>query len=195
MKADDPRILHRTLHGQDVLIPSVNAWLAIAHGEELEEIPVPLTDWIAAWLPEYSRFDELFLGITLLRGRWRLIPLLLKDERWYRASQVVIEEASAGDVRAASRRLAALDNMPLLDVTDEAAALASRLVRDGGLPEKAMLDAFHVSIATVHGVDYLLTWNCKHIANASLRGKIEAISRAAGYEPTTICTPFELPKD
>src|SRR5690606_3967617 len=111
------------------------------------------------------------------------------------ASQVVIEEASAGDVRAASRRLEALDNMPLLDVTDEAAALASRLVRDGGLPEKAMLDAFHVSIATVHGVDYLLTWNCKHIANASLRGKIEAISRAAGYEPTIICTPFELPKD
>lgn len=77
----------------------------------------------------------------------------------------------------------------------EAAVLASRLVRDGGLPKKVQLDAFHVSIATVHGVDYLLTWNCKHIANASLRGKIESISRAAGYQTTTICTPFELSRD
>lgn len=111
------------------------------------------------------------------------------------ASQIVIEEASAGDARASSRRLDALDNIALLDVTDEVAVLASRLVRDGGLPKKAQIDAFHVSIATVHGVDYLLTWNCKHIANASLRGKIESVSRAAGYQPTTICTPFELQKD
>jgi hypothetical protein len=101
----------------------------------------------------------------------------------------------AGDVRAAGRRLAALESIPLLDVTDEAVLLAGRLVRDGGLPQKAYVDAFHVSIATVHGVDYLLTWNCKHIANASLRGKVEAISRAAGYQPTTIFTPFEMPKD
>lgn len=118
-----------------------------------------------------------------------------RDEFALYVSQIVIDEASAGDVRAAGRRLDALDKIPLLDVTDEVAVLASRLVRDGGLPKKAQIDAFHVSVATVHGVDYLLTWNCKHIANASLRGKIESISRAAGYQPTTICTPFELPKD
>lgn len=80
------------------------------------------------------------------------------------ASQIVIEEASAGDVHAASRRLEALENIPLLDVTDEATVLASRLVRDGGLPKKAQIDAFHVSIATVHGVDYLLTWNCRRFS-------------------------------
>lgn len=118
-----------------------------------------------------------------------------RDEFALYASQIVIDEASAGDARAAIRRLEALDRIPLLDVTDEVAVLANRLVNDGGLPKRAQIDAFHVSIATVHGVDYLLTWNCKHIANASLRGKIESISRAAGYQPTTICTPFELPKD
>lgn len=111
------------------------------------------------------------------------------------ASQVVIEEASAGDAGAASRRLEALRGVPLLNVTDDASLLATSLVRDGGLPPKARLDAFHVAIATVHGIDYLLTWNCKHIANAALRGKIENICKAAGYQPPIICTPFELPRD
>jgi hypothetical protein len=54
------------------------------------------------------------------------------------------------------------------------------------------VDAFHVAVATVHGMDYLLSWNCKHIANATLRSRIEAICRAAGYEPPVICMPLEL---
>lgn len=126
----------------------------------------------------------------LTRGWWES-----RDTFRLFASQVVIEEASAGDVGAASRRLDALRDIPLLNLTDDALQLASRLVRDGGLPQKARLDAFHVAIATVHGMDYLLTWNCKHIANATLRGKIENICKAAGYQPAIICTPFELPKD
>jgi predicted nucleic acid-binding protein len=76
-----------------------------------------------------------------------------RDEFALYASQIVIDEASAADARAASRRLEALDRIPLLDVTDEVAVLANRLVRDGGLPKRAQIDAFHVSIATVHGVD------------------------------------------
>jgi len=73
--------------------------------------------------------------------------------------------------------------------------LAEALVGGGGLPPKARVDAFHVAIATVHGMDYLLSWNCKHIANAMLRGRIEAICRAAGYEPPIICTPLELAEE
>ena len=111
------------------------------------------------------------------------------------ASQLVIDEASAGDLAAASRLLEALHEIPLLALTEEVTMLATRLVRDGGLPAKARIDAFHVACATAHGIDYLLTWNCKHIANASLRGKIESICKAAGYQPPIICTPFELPKD
>jgi hypothetical protein len=72
--------------------------------------------------------------------------------------------------------------------------LVGRHEAEGGLPVEAQVDAFHVSIATVHGMDYLLSWNCRHIANASLRGKIEAICRSAGYEPPVICTPLELMK-
>lgn len=108
------------------------------------------------------------------------------------ASQFVLDEASAGDAVAAARRLQALQDVPLLDVTSEAVALAARLIADHGLPTKARVDALHVAIAAVHGMDYLLSWNCKHIANAMLRSKIESICRAAGFEPPVICTPIEL---
>jgi hypothetical protein len=63
------------------------------------------------------------------------------------------------------------------------------------MPAKAYVDALHVAVTAVHGLEYLLTWNCTHIANAALRGKIEAICRAAGFEPPVICTPVELVKE
>jgi hypothetical protein len=109
-------------------------------------------------------------------------------------SQFVLDEAAQGDPEAAARRLAALEDIALLDLTDDVTELAGQIVGRGGLPVEAQVDAFHVSIATVHGMDYLLSWNCRHIANASLRGKIEAICRSAGYEPPVICTPLELMK-
>ncbi len=118
-----------------------------------------------------------------------------RDEFSLFASRFVRDEAAAGDAGAAQRRLDALRGIPLLGITEDAIGLASRLVSEGGLPAKARVDALHVAVATVHGVDYLLTWNCKHIANASLRGKIEAICKASGFLPPVICTPFELPKD
>ena len=110
-------------------------------------------------------------------------------------SQFVLDEAAAGDVKAAKERLSALDEAVLLDVTDDAIGLAEHLVRGGGLPAKARVDALHVAMAAVHGMDFLLTWNCTHIANATLRGRIENICRVAGFEPPVICTPLELPKE
>ena len=80
-----------------------------------------------------------------------------------------------------------------LAVGDEATRLAGELVRRGALPTKAAVDAFHIGIAAAHQIDYLLTWNCKHIANATMRGTIEAICRSAGLTPPIICTPEELP--
>lgn len=77
-------------------------------------------------------------------------------------------------------------------MTPEVETLASQLLSAAALPEKAKDDAFHIAVASVHGMDYLLTWNCKHIANATMRLKIESICRLAGYEPPVICTPFEL---
>ena len=108
------------------------------------------------------------------------------------ASQLVIQESSAGDAVMAQKRLEVLDQIPLLDINQESIALAGALVKKGPIPEKAAVDALHIAIATVHGMDYLLTWNCKHIANAEMQTAVTAVCRAAGYEPPVICTPEEL---
>jgi predicted nucleic acid-binding protein len=121
--------------------------------------------------------------------------------RWWRSrnsyrvfvSQIVRDEAAVGDLTARARRLRALRGVPALAVTDEATRLAGELVRRGALPRKATIDAFHIGIAAAHQIEYLLTWNCKHIANATMRGTIEAICRSAGLTPPIICTPEELP--
>jgi hypothetical protein len=107
-------------------------------------------------------------------------------------SQAVIDEAGGGDEEAAGRRLQALEGVPLLDITDEVAALAEDLIHSGPLPPKAAVDAVHIATAVVGRMDYLLTWNCKHIANAAMRNKIEQVCRSRGYEPVVICTPEEL---
>ncbi|QEH38202.1 hypothetical protein OJF2_68000 [Aquisphaera giovannonii] len=109
------------------------------------------------------------------------------------SSRLTVQECQAGDPQAAADRLAALAGIPLLEPTTEAAALADALVREIPLPERATADALHIAIAADNGIDYLLTWNCNHIANVTLRPRIEAVCRAMGLEAPLICTPEELP--
>lgn len=108
-------------------------------------------------------------------------------------SPQVLVECEAGDPDAAAERLAAVAGLPLLDQTADVVALAEALVREVPIPPKAAADAVHIATAAVHGMQYLLTWNCTHIANAILRPRIEAACRATGCEPPLICTPQELP--
>ena len=108
-------------------------------------------------------------------------------------SQIVRDEVAVGDPTARARRLRVVRGIPALAVGDEAPRLAGELIRRGALPKKAAVDAFHIGIAAAHQIDYLLTWNCKHIANATMRGTIEGICRSAGLTPPIICTPEELP--
>ncbi len=82
--------------------------------------------------------------------------------------------------------------MPLLALNEEALFLAKELVHKGPIPEKAGEDALHIAVATVHGMDYLLTWNCKHIANAEMRKGIIDICSKQGYEVPVISTPGEF---
>ena len=110
-------------------------------------------------------------------------------------SQLVAIEASGGDNEAAQERTMFLQGMARLRVTEQAGELATRLVESGAVPRTAAEDALHIAIAAVHGVSYLLTWNCKHIANATMRQAIEGACREAGYEPPIICTPEELVDD
>ena len=108
------------------------------------------------------------------------------------ASEIVLQEARAGDVTEIAKRLNVLVDVPLLDVSDEAIRLADLLLRKGIVPPKSGRDALHISVATYHQIDYLLSWNCKHIANAQVRKLVRRLFRAEGFESPEICTPAEL---
>ena len=107
-------------------------------------------------------------------------------------SQAVVDEASRGDADVAARRVALLAQIPLLAFGDQVDEFARQLLRSRVVPPKANLDAVHIAVAAVNHVNYLVTWNCAHIANAAVRGKIEETCRGAGLPAPIICTPEEL---
>jgi hypothetical protein len=111
------------------------------------------------------------------------------------SSQFVVDEAAAGDPRAAIERAVFLDQVGLLDITPEVYRLGEQLIAAGALPPKARMDGLHLAVATVNGMDFLMTWNCRHLANAALRHKIETCCDEAGYRTPTICTPYGLSGD
>lgn len=110
-------------------------------------------------------------------------------------SPLVLQEAAAGDPSRARRRIETVRDLPVLEATLDAVRLARSLINRGPLPQKAEVDALHIAIGAVHGIEYLLTWNCAHIANARMRGEIEAICRGNKFEPPILCTPEELMED
>lgn len=107
-------------------------------------------------------------------------------------SELVLRECAAGDSHAAQRRLEIASSIPLLVVTEEAYQLAETFLRKGIIPVKAVEDSLHIAIATIHSVDYLLTWNCKHIANPELQRRIMDYLNEIGQFLPFICTPEEL---
>ncbi len=107
-------------------------------------------------------------------------------------SQLVLDECAGGDASAAAERMQEIQSIDLLGSSTEVDGLAKSLIAGKAIPATEPRDAFHVAIAAVNGMTYLLTWNFKHIANASLRHRIEQICRDAGFEPPIICTPDEL---
>jgi hypothetical protein len=108
------------------------------------------------------------------------------------SSQLVAGEAGAGDPEAADARLAFLAGLTLVEITEEALTLAQRLLQAKAIPQDFPEDALHVAVAVVNGIEYLLTWNYKHLVNAGMRSKIEATCRELGYVAVVICTPEEL---
>ena len=107
-------------------------------------------------------------------------------------SRFVIDECCDGDPTAVQERLVYLQEIPLLEISGDVESLATSLRAGIPLPEKASIDALHIAIAAVNGVEYLLTWNCKHNANPAMRPRIEQICRRMEFEPPVICTPQEL---
>ena len=107
-------------------------------------------------------------------------------------SLVVVEEASAGDAEMAAARVAVLTALPLLSEPPQATALARHLLEKQIIPDVAADDAFHLAIAAAHRMDFLLTWNCKHIHNPHLERRIAAACETHGLRVPVICTPAEL---
>jgi len=107
-------------------------------------------------------------------------------------SVLVVEEAKAGDAVAAQRRSEALSGLPILEVNDAAELLARALIDGGLIPKTSVEDALHIALATVHGMEFLLTWNFRHINNAEAKARIGTAIEALGYVCPIICSPEEL---
>jgi hypothetical protein len=108
------------------------------------------------------------------------------------ASELVVREAGGGDSQAAQERLDLLKSTILVQTRQEALDLAEELVKAGALPAKAFGDALHIAIAADQKIPYLLTWNLRHMANATMRSLIESVCASKGYKAPIICTPEEL---
>ena len=107
-------------------------------------------------------------------------------------SELVLAEAYKGDAEAAQRRLNHLEDIPIIATTDSAIEFARRLINEGPLPEKAIDEALHIALSAVHRIDYLMTWNFKHIDNAEMKPSIRELCILHGYHYPEICTPQEL---
>ena len=107
-------------------------------------------------------------------------------------SQAVLDEVARGDTEIALKRLEILNGLPLVELNQAVRELSAQFLARSNLPPKASDDAVHIAAATVHRLDYLLTWNCKHIANAQIQRKLAKISIDCGYQLPIICTPYEL---
>lgn len=158
-------------------------------------------------MPEVQKRPTVYLEtsvVSFLAARRSADPAIAEFQeatrRWWEqrrqgfelcVSPLVIEEASLGDPIAAARRLALLRGVVELGRTAPVEALAAALMSEGAVPPEAPADAAHVAFSAVHGVDVLLTWNCRHIANPVKRPAIEAVCRHNGYEPPRILTPAE----
>ncbi|MBD2115188.1 type II toxin-antitoxin system VapC family toxin [Nodosilinea sp. FACHB-141] len=118
---------------------------------------------------------------TLQRAHYRLF-----------VSELVYQEANIGDDEARNRRISLIAQIESLTIDARAADLAKQLVERRIVPQKAAEDAVHIALAAVNGIDFLLTWNCKHIANALMERAIRKVCGDAGYLMPSICTPLEL---
>ena len=136
--------------------------------------------------------DPIVAGRQTLTRQWW--PIAEKSYRLL-VSQLVVDECSAGDPVAAAERLAVLNSMALLEASEDANKLAGLLIAGLAIPATEPRDAGHIALAAVNGIEYLVTWNFKHIANPKTRVVIESICQDAGYDSPIICTPDELSEE
>ena len=132
----------------------------------------------------------------LLAAAWQAATVDWWDDHRSRyqlfTSELTLDEAAQGDKEASTRRLNALQDVPLLPITDAVERLTNALIMERAVPTGSRIDAAHVAVSAIYGIDYLLTWNFRHMANAGIRPLIRALCETHGYSSPEICTPFEL---
>ena len=171
------------------------AWLSEEyneHGDRTAETRVYIETTIVSYLTALPSRDLIRMANQELTREWwegrrHLYELY--------TSQFVLDEASKGDPEAAGKRLAVLRELPLVAPLDSAISLAKRLLQQKLLPAPAATDALHLAMAAVHRVSILLTWNCRHLANATILSDVGRFVRANGYELPIVCTPNEMMGD
>jgi len=132
---------------------------------------------------------------VVVAGRQQLTQIWWNERRHHfdlYISPIVLREISAGDVSAAAERQRVVASIPILELRKDVFDLTKQFLAKGSIPKNAADDAFHIALATIYGIDYLMTWNCTHIANASIRKVLEKLIHNAGYFCPIICTPDEL---
>lgn len=116
------------------------------------------------------------------------------DFRFF-VSEIVVAEIVRGNESAVEKRVTFLAGIESIDLNEASSTLAKSFLERSALPEKAAQDALHVAVAAVNGVDYLLSWNCKHIVNLEIYSGIQRIIEGSGYTAPKVCTPYELMGD
>lgn len=132
----------------------------------------------------------------LLVAAWQKITVDWWDVQRNRfdlyTSGITIDEAVRGNSEAASRRLETLSDISILPVTEAVAELSRAFLDKKAIPARALNDSLHIAVSAVHGIDYLLTWNFRHIDNAEIKPVIRRICIMYGHTSPEICTPQEL---
>ena len=154
-----------------------------------DKLTIYIETTIPSFLTARPSGDLIVAGRQLLTWQWRE---QCRSKYQLFASQYVLEEAAQGDTEAALKRTEVLKDIELLEVDPEVVRLALRIVNTGLIPPKASTDAGHIAVAARYGLDFLLTWNCAHIANAEISKRIRAVMAEEGYELPSICTTEEL---
>lgn len=107
-------------------------------------------------------------------------------------SDMVIQECEKGDADCAQSRIQAITGLPVLSVDKEVEHLASELINKGAIPKKSLEDAVHIAVASVSAIDFIVTWNFKHINNPFMKQQIRNVIVNQGYAMPEICSPDEL---
>ena len=155
----------------------------------MEKQKVYIETSVVSYLNARPSKNPITFGRQQLTHEWWKTRRLLFD---IVVSELVFQEASAGDGAAAQKRLLFIEPILSLKISEDAIILSEKIIANGSIPKEYGEDALHIAVCAVNGIDFLLTWNCKHLANAMHRQEIENLVDMHGYACPVICTPADL---